>query len=68
MNPNAQDMMVFVLYLHHTLPQFVPRSCIDFACKLGETQVRRGQGWAPGGPGAGGRGEGRAGGRVCVMS
>ncbi len=38
--PNAQDMMVFVLYLHHTLPQFVPRASIDFACKLGETQVR----------------------------
>ncbi|GLI64998.1 hypothetical protein VaNZ11_008424 [Volvox africanus] len=39
-NPNPHDMMVFVLYLHHTLPQFVPRSCIDFACKLGETQCK----------------------------
>ncbi|KXZ50888.1 hypothetical protein GPECTOR_14g137 [Gonium pectorale] len=39
-NPNSTDMMVFVLYLHHTLPQFVPRSTIDFACKLGETQCK----------------------------
>ncbi|PNW70067.1 hypothetical protein CHLRE_17g704300v5 [Chlamydomonas reinhardtii] len=38
--PNPQDMMVFVLYLHHTLPQFVPRAAVDFACKLGETQCK----------------------------
>ncbi|KAG2493472.1 hypothetical protein HYH03_008289 [Edaphochlamys debaryana] len=39
-DPDPQDMMVFVLYLHHTLPQFVPRATIDFACKLGETQCK----------------------------
>jgi hypothetical protein len=39
LRPSPIDMMVFVLYLHQTLPQFVPRSSIDFACKLGETQV-----------------------------
>lgn len=38
-NPDPREMMVFVLYLHHTLPQFVPRANIEFACKLGETQV-----------------------------
>ncbi|GFR48568.1 hypothetical protein Agub_g10470, partial [Astrephomene gubernaculifera] len=38
--PNSQDMMVLVLYLHHTLPQFVPKASIEFACKLGETQCK----------------------------
>lgn len=38
--PEAREMMVLLLYLYQTLPQFVPRTIITFACKLGEMQVR----------------------------
>ena len=31
---------MLVLYLYQTLPQFVPKTSIEFACKLGETVVR----------------------------
>ncbi|MEW5311269.1 MAG: hypothetical protein WDW38_002999 [Sanguina aurantia] len=38
--PDPREMMILVLYLYLTLPQFVPRTTIDFHCKLGETQVK----------------------------
>lgn len=34
---------MLVLYLFQALPQFLPRTTIEFKCRLGETQVR-GQG------------------------
>ena len=36
---NPREMMVLVLYLYQTLPQFVPRTTIEFNCRLGEMQV-----------------------------
>ena len=39
-DPDAKEMLVLVLYLYQTLPQFVPKTSIEFACKLGETVVR----------------------------
>lgn len=35
-SPNAREMLVLCLYLYQTLPQFVPRTSIQFACKLGD--------------------------------
>ena len=38
--PEAKEMLVLVLYLYQTLPHFVPKTSIEFACKLGESVVR----------------------------
>ncbi|MEW5300161.1 MAG: hypothetical protein WDW36_003110 [Sanguina aurantia] len=38
--PDPREMLILVLYLYLTLPQFVPRATVDFHCKLGETQVK----------------------------
>ncbi|KAL0021413.1 hypothetical protein WJX79_003538 [Trebouxia sp. C0005] len=38
--PDSRDMVLLVLYLYQTLPQFVPRTTLDFAGKLGDKQVR----------------------------
>lgn len=35
-------MVLLVLYLYQTLPQFVPRTTLDFAGKLGDKQVSLG--------------------------
>lgn len=40
LQPNAVDMMIFVLYLYTTLPQLIPKSSVIFCSKLLETQVR----------------------------
>lgn len=37
--PEPSEMLVLVLYLFQTLPQFLPRTTVEFKCRLGETQV-----------------------------
>jgi len=41
-DPDPKEMLVFALYLYQTLPQFVPKTKIEFACKLGESVVSSG--------------------------
>lgn len=36
---SSLEMMLFMLYLYQTLPQFIPRTIIEYNCKLGETVV-----------------------------
>lgn len=38
--PSARELMLLVLYLYQALPQFVPRSTLEFNCKLGEVMTR----------------------------
>lgn len=38
-DPDPKESLVFALYLFQTLPQFVPKTKIEFACKLGESVV-----------------------------
>ncbi|KAF5834411.1 flagellar associated protein [Dunaliella salina] len=39
-NPDAREMLVLLLYLYQTLPQFVPRTTILFTCRLGEMKTK----------------------------
>lgn len=39
-HPHGPDMMLFALYLYLTLPQFVPRTTVEFSVKLGEMLVK----------------------------
>lgn len=39
-NPNDRDMLLFVLYLYQTLPQFLPKTTIVFTGSLGEKIVK----------------------------
>ncbi|GAX74871.1 hypothetical protein CEUSTIGMA_g2317.t1 [Chlamydomonas eustigma] len=38
--PEPKEMLVLVLYLYQTLPQFVPKTTIEFPCKLGESVTK----------------------------
>jgi hypothetical protein len=38
-DPSAKEMLVLLLYLYQTLPQFMPRTTVEFGCRLGETMV-----------------------------
>jgi len=39
-DPDAREMLVLLLYLYQTLPQFVPRTTILFTCRLGEMKTK----------------------------
>jgi hypothetical protein len=38
--PNARSMMLFVLYLIQQLPSYVPKSTIEFSCRLNESVLK----------------------------
>ncbi|KAK3255401.1 hypothetical protein CYMTET_35412 [Cymbomonas tetramitiformis] len=38
--PHAREMLIFVLYLYQTLPQFIPKTTIEFSGLLGQTLVK----------------------------
>ena len=38
--PDARDMLLVVLYLYQNLPQYLPRTSIEFAGVLGQTIVK----------------------------
>lgn len=38
----AEPQVLLATYLFTALPQFLPRATLDFTCKLGDQQVRRG--------------------------
>ena len=39
-NPDARDMLLLVLYLYQNLPQYLPKTTIDFECVLGQTVTK----------------------------
>ena len=38
--PDARDMLLVVLYLYQNLPQYLPRTAIEFSGVLGQTIVK----------------------------
>eukprot|EP00899_Mesostigma_viride_P006782 jgi/Mesvir1/16104/Mv08394-RA.5 len=38
--PNAREMLLFCLYLYHTLPQLVPKDTVPFSGRIGEVTTK----------------------------
>ncbi|QDZ22861.1 hypothetical protein HOP50_09g54090 [Chloropicon primus] len=40
LNPDPRDMLLYVVYLYQTLPQFIPVSTLEFSMLLGEEKIK----------------------------
>ena len=40
LDPDPRDMLLYIVYLYQTLPQFIPVSTLEFSMLLGEEKIK----------------------------